>query len=200
MANVPKSEMATARQSELLRRRPRVTQELTIHKPVPLATEPLAPSRVQVRRADVQDAGTVRTLVLELAAHENSVQAVEATTDDWRRMLADPAVLVLLAFVFDTAVGYVSGIRQLNLWSGRDIFAMDDLYVRAEGRDRGIGGQLMAGLAEEVIHDQLVIAWGVLEDNEAGHRFYRRLGASLRTTVVASWSPNRYSQYLDTRA
>ena len=113
-------------------------------------------------------------------------------------MLANPSVLVLLAFVEENPVGYVSGIRQLNLWIGRDIFAMDDLYVRAEARDRGIGGQLMAALAEHVSADQLLITWGVREDNAAGHRFYQRLGATLRTKMVAAWQPHDYTTYLDT--
>jgi ribosomal protein S18 acetylase RimI-like enzyme len=153
---------------------------------------------VQVRRANVADASIVRTMLLELAAHEDTTHAVHATAEDWRRMLADPSVTVLLAFAGDRPIGYVSGIRQLNLWSGRDIFAMDDLYVRAEARDQGIGGQLMAALAEHVAEDQLLITWGVREDNDAGHRFYRRLGATLRTKVVAAWQPGDYTAYLDT--
>jgi len=155
---------------------------------------------VTIRRAGVDDAGTVLALMRELAEHEDSAGAVHCTEDDWRRMLADPAVLVLLASAAGRPVGYVSGIRQPNLWLGRDIFAMDDLYVRGEARDRGVGGHLMASLAEHVGPDRLVITWGAREDNEAGHRFYRRIGASLRTKVVASWTPDQYAAYLDARA
>lgn len=154
------------------------------------------PTPVLVRRAGAADAATVRTLLLELADHEQSAHAVHSSVDDWRRMLADPAVVVLLAEVEGRPVGYVSGVRQLNLWLGRDLFAMDDLYVRAEARDRGIGGRLMAALADHVRDDQLVVTWGVLEDNDAGQRFYRRLGATLRTKTVASWQPRDYEAYL----
>lgn len=153
-----------------------------------------------IRRAGVDDAATVRTLLLELARHENTVDAVHSSLDDWRRMLADPAVVVLIARADTTAVGYVSGVRQVNLWAGRDIFAMDDLYVRAEARDRGVGSQLMAALAEYAASDRLLITWGVREDNEAGHRFYRRLGATLRTKMVAAWQPRDYGSYLAHRA
>lgn len=149
-----------------------------------------------IRRADAADAALVRTLLGELATHEDTADAVRATADDWSRMLADPSVVVLLGFVDDRPVGYVSGIRQLNLWLGGDMFAMDDLYVRAEARDRGVGGRLMAALAEYAAPDGLLITWGVREDNDAGHRFYRRLGARLRTKVVAAWQPSAYGDYL----
>ena len=155
---------------------------------------------VLIRRAGADDAATVRTLLLELATHEDSAHAVAASVEDWTRMLADPSVVVLLAHVGDRPVGYVSGVRQLNLWVGRDILAMDDLYVRADARDRGIGGRLMAALAEHVASDRLLVTWGVKEDNHAGQRFYRRLGATLRTKMVAAWQPDAYLAHLRGRA
>ena len=154
----------------------------------------------RIRRAGVEDAAAVRTMLLELATHEDSVHAVQATVEDWRRMLGDPRVVVLIAYLDDQPVGYVSGIHQLNLWVGDELFAMDDLYVRAEARDRGIGGRLMAALAQHAAERNLLVTWGAREDNDAGHHFYRRLGAALRTKVVASWQPQHYKAYLDTRA
>ncbi|MGN6780412.1 MAG: GNAT family N-acetyltransferase [Marmoricola sp.] len=156
-------------------------------------------NEVTVRRAGVEDAALVRTMLLDLATHENSAHAVHAGVQDWQRMLANPAVVVLIAYLDDQPVGYVSGIHQLNLWIGEEIFAMDDLYVRAGARDRGIGGRLMAALAEHAAERNLLVTWGVREDNDAGHRFYRRLGAALRTKVVASWQPHAYRAYLDAR-
>ncbi|HYF71486.1 MAG TPA: GNAT family N-acetyltransferase [Nocardioides sp.] len=147
---------------------------------------------VRIRRAGAADAALVRTMLLELATHEGTADAVGATVDDWSRMLADTAVVVLIAYAGDRPVGYVSGTRQLNLWIGREIFALDDLYVRPEARNSGIGGSLMAALARQVADERPLITWGVREDNDAGHRFYRRLGARLRTKVVASWQPDAY--------
>lgn len=164
------------------------------------ATEIPERTAVTVRRADVHDAVTVHTMLVELAEHENTASAVHSTVADWRRMLANPTVVVLVAFAGAEPVGYVSGVRTLNLWVGGDSFTLDDLYVRAGARDHGVGGRLMAALAAHVADDQLLITWGVREDNDAGHRFYRRLGASLRTKVVAAWRPADYTQYLATRS
>ena len=167
-----------------------------MNQPATLVPEHTA---VTVRRAEVHDAAAVHTMLVELAEHENTAYAVHATMQDWQQMLANPAVVVLVAFAGAEPVGYVSGVRTLNLWVGGDSFALDDLYVRASARDRGVGGQLMAALAAHVTDDQLLITWGVREDNDAGHRFYRRLGATLRTKVVAAWRPTDYTHYLATR-
>jgi ribosomal protein S18 acetylase RimI-like enzyme len=168
-----------------------------------MSTQPIIDTGVRIRRAGVDDAETVRTMLLELATHEHTAHAVNADVEDWRRMLAEPAVVVLLAYADNQPVGYVSGTRQLNLWLGRDLFALDDLYVRAGARDCGIGGRLMAALAEHVTDERAgdppLITWGVRENNDAGHRFYRRLGARLRTKVVAAWSPAAYTDYLNSR-
>lgn len=172
------------------------TQPLTTQ---PMTTQPMTSTTAHIRRAGIQDAATVRELLLELAEHEHTAHAVHASVDDWTRMLADPAVVVLIAHVDDRPVGYVSGVRQLNLWVGHDILAMDDLYVRPGARDRGIGGELMAALADYARRDELLVTWGVREDNDAGHRFYRRLGATLRTKMVASWQPAAYATYLKER-
>jgi GNAT superfamily N-acetyltransferase len=157
-------------------------------------------SDITIRRASVADAPTVQLLLLELADHEHSAHAVRVDVDGWRRMLALPEVVVLLAFLAGEPAGYVSGMRQLHLWQGRTILAMDDLYVRAAARNRGIGGQLMAALAKEVLDERLPIRWGVEVDNLDGHRFYERLGATLRTKIVAAWQPHDYAAYLAERA
>lgn len=151
---------------------------------------------VVVRRATVADAVVVRTLLVELATHEDAAHAVLCDTDDWARMLADPAVVVLLAIADGLPSGYVSATRQLNLWQGKDILAMDDLYVRPQARDNGVGGRLMAALAAHAAPERLLVTWGVREDNSAGQRFYARLGATLRTKMVAGWRPEAYERYL----
>src|SRR4051794_38767517 len=80
-----------------------------------------AVAQVTVRRAAVEDAALVRTMLIELATHENSADAVRSTVEDWQRMLGNPAVVVLVAYLDDQPVGYVSAIRQLNLWIGDDL-------------------------------------------------------------------------------
>lgn len=83
-------------------------------------------------------------------------------------------------------------MRQLSLWAGGPILALDDLYVRAEARNRAVGRRLMQHLAGIVDGDDLLIRWEMESDNRAAQRFYLRLGARLRTKVIAVWTPEGY--------
>jgi ribosomal protein S18 acetylase RimI-like enzyme len=148
-----------------------------------------AASIVQVRHARTDDAAVVLTMVREIAAHEGNASDVAGTPESWAAMLARPDVVVLLAERDGVPAGYVSAVRTLHLWLGRDIYALDDLYVRDGYRDAGVGRLLMHELARLASAEDLLVRWEVAEQNVAAQRFYRRLGASLRTKVVAAWSP-----------
>ncbi len=148
-----------------------------------------AASIVDVRRAGPDDAATVLTMVREIAAHEGDASAASGTPESWAAMLARPEVVVLIAERDGVPVGYVSAVRRLHLWLGRDILGLDDLFVRDGYRDAGVGRLLMTELAALAAPEQLAIRWEVGEDNVAAQRFYRRLGATLRRKVVAFWQP-----------
>jgi GNAT superfamily N-acetyltransferase len=143
---------------------------------------------VVVRRATPEDASLVHALLCELAAHEGAAADVHVEVEDWPRLLADPGVVVLVALDGADGVGYVSAVRRLSLWRGRDILALDDLYVRLAARGRGVGGRLMAAVAAHAAAERLgVVRWEVEPENHGAHRFYRRLGATLRPKTVAVW-------------
>ncbi|MEV0321628.1 GNAT family N-acetyltransferase [Streptomyces sp. NPDC050658] len=146
---------------------------------------------VRIRRAGPEDAETVLTLVREIAAHQNQSEHVTTTAARWRTALARPDVTVLLAERDGAPLGYVSALRRPHLWGGSDVLALDDLYVRPDSRDAGIGRTLMTALSRTAAPERLTITWGVQPDNEAALRFYDRLGATLRTKVVASWPRDR---------
>ena len=155
-------------------------------------TEPIAAT--DIRRARPEDAATIMEMVCEIAAHEGQLQHLSVTAQRWEQMLARPDVIVLIAWRGGAAAGYVSSIRRIHLWSDRDVLALDDLYVREQARDGGVGRALMVALAAGyAAPDQLTVTWGVESDNEAAQRFYRRLGATLRDKVLAGWSPAAYA-------
>lgn len=145
---------------------------------------------VVVREATPDDAETVHALVTEIAAHQAQSDSVTVTATQWAGNLGQPDITVLLAEIERQPVGYVSAVRRLHLWSGGDIVALDDLYVRPGYRDAGVGRQLMTELAGR--SEGLTITWGVQPDNDAAIRFYRRLGATLRAKVVCAWPPGQH--------
>ncbi|MGK5114975.1 MULTISPECIES: N-acetyltransferase family protein [unclassified Geodermatophilus] len=158
---------------------------------LPLTDRPRAP--ITVRRASPADAGDVAAMVGEIAAHEDQTAHVHVDVEQWRTLLARPEVTVLLAERGRAPVGYVSAVRQLHLWSGGDVLALDDLYVRPGHRDAGVGRALMAALAAVAAPEQMLIRWGMEVENVDAQRFYRRLGATLRHKVTAAWTPAAYA-------
>jgi ribosomal protein S18 acetylase RimI-like enzyme len=149
---------------------------------------------VTIRRATAADAADVATMVAEIAAHEDQSGHVHVDVEQWRALLGRPEVIVLLAERGGQAVGYVSALRQLHLWTGGDVLNLDDLYVRPGQRDGGIGQRLMAALAGLAAPEQLLIRWGMEVDNVDAQRFYRRLGATLRPKVLAAWTSSAYAE------
>jgi ribosomal protein S18 acetylase RimI-like enzyme len=155
---------------------------------------------VTVRRATPADAEAVQLLLLELADHEGSGQHVHVDVSSWRELLAEPDVVVLLAEQADGPVGYVSAVRQLSLWQGRHLLAVDDLYVRAGHRDRGVGEALMHGIADTAAADgRPMVRWELDRDNDGARRFYLRLGATVCDKGIAVWAPHDYMAVLTPR-
>lgn len=155
---------------------------------------------VEIREASLADAAVLDEMVRELAAHENSLEHVYVDAGRWRHLLARPDVTVLIAESDGAAIGFTSTVRRLHLWSGGDLLALDDLYVRPEHRDKGVGGALMSAVARLAARDDISVIWGVRLDNHSGQRFYARLGATLNTKMTASWTPDRYRRHLATTA
>ncbi|MEV5963112.1 GNAT family N-acetyltransferase [Kribbella sp. NPDC051952] len=150
----------------------------------------------EIRRAGAADAETVLTMLGELAAYQGQRAYVTATVAHWQDFLSRDDVIVLIASVDGEVAGYVSSLRRPYLWVGGDQLALDDLYVREPFRDAGVGRELMLGLARLALPDRLIITWGLRLENEAGYRFYARLGANLVTKTAATWSPKAYEPHL----
>lgn len=151
---------------------------------------------VQIRQATTADAGVLNDMVRELADHEGDLDHVRVDAEAWQTLLARPDVRVLIAEDSSGAIGFTSTVRRIHLWTGGDLLALDDLYVRPDHRDKGVGGQLMTAVARLAAEEDLLVQWGVRLDNHAGQRFYARLGATLNTKMTASWAPAQYRRHL----
>lgn len=150
----------------------------------------------EIRRAVPADAETVLTMLQELAGYQDQLQYVTASVADWKGFLSRSDVIVLIASVDGKVAGYVSSLRRAYLWVGGDQLALDDLYVREQFRDAGVGRALMLELARHALPDRLPIGWGLRLENTAGYRFYERLGATLTTKTAAGWSPESYEKLI----
>lgn len=146
-----------------------------------------AGASVTVRRAEPKDAPLVAAMVREIAEHEGQSEHVHVDDRDWSALLARPDVTVLLAEAGDHVAGYVSAVRQLHLWSSRDLLALDDLFVRPAHRDAGIGRRLMEELA------------GVVGPERVLMRSCCRLGATLVRRSSRPGDPGASSAHRERR-
>ena len=77
-------------------------------------------------------------------------------------------------------VGYNTDIAAPELW-------MHDLFVLPAWRSRGVGHALVTAVAREAVRrGYRCVEWGVRGTNRRAIRFYRRLGARLGHTRIAS--------------
>ncbi|MET9242972.1 GNAT family N-acetyltransferase [Nonomuraea sp. NPDC003709] len=140
---------------------------------------------VSIRRATADDAATVHGLLRELAEHQNQGAAITVSVDRMEELLRRPEITYLIAERDGRAIGYVSWLERVSLWSGGDYLALDDLYVRAGERGHGVGERLMRAVS--AASDGKVIRWEVAETNVAAQRFYQRIGAGLVSKKICRW-------------
>ncbi|MFG6192160.1 GNAT family N-acetyltransferase [Nonomuraea sp. JJY05] len=140
---------------------------------------------VSIRRATAGDAATVLGLMRELAEHQNQGAAITVSVDRMEELLRRPEVVYLIAEREGRAIGYVSWLQRVSLWSGGDYLALDDLYVCAGERGHGVGERLMRAVS--AASDGKVIRWEVAETNVSAQRFYQRIGAGLVSKKICRW-------------
>jgi GNAT superfamily N-acetyltransferase len=142
-----------------------------------------------IRPATADDVPLILQLVRDLAAFENLTHEVEATGEKLRSALfpsdGRPTAECLLAFTDDNApAGFAVYFTNYSTFLAKPGLYLEDLFVRPEFRQRGIGKALLlhvARLANQRGCGRM--EWTVLDWNESAQAFYKKLGA----TVLPDW-------------
>lgn len=105
-----------------------------------------------------------------------------------------PAVYCLVAEADPSDERRLAGMAlwflNFSTWRGVHGIYLEDLFVRAEYRGRGIGKSLLAELARIAVeHGYQRLEWWVLDWNEPALRFYRSIGAE----PMSEWTVQRVS-------
>ncbi|HUO82126.1 MAG TPA: GNAT family N-acetyltransferase [Gammaproteobacteria bacterium] len=135
---------------------------------------------IDIRPAVVADVPLIHAFICELADFERLRHEVVATETQLRETLFGdtPRAEVLIATLAGEPAGFALYFHNYSTFLGRPGLYLEDLYVREQARDRGIGRRLLARLA--LIARQRGcrrLEWWVLDWNEPAIRFYKRLGA-----------------------
>ncbi len=133
-----------------------------------------------VREATEADVETLFELIVELAVYEKLREDVSGDAETLRRSLfVERTAEALIAEVEGEAAGYAILCGSFSTFECRGGIWIEDIYVRPEAREAGIGRALferIAGLARERGFPR--VEWAALEWNELALGFYDRLGAT----------------------
>jgi GNAT superfamily N-acetyltransferase len=135
-----------------------------------------------INPATISDVPTLLTLIRELAACEQLAHRLEVTPGSLRAALFGerPVAGALLARVDDFPAGFAVYYHTFSTFVGQPGIFLDDIYVRPEFRNHGIGRALLESIAGiGVEFGGRPFEWIALRWNENAFRFYRRLGASV---------------------
>ena len=144
---------------------------------------------ITIRLAGRDDAGTILSLIRELAVFEEMLHEVEATEEDILKTgFGDrPYFECLLAELDGEAVGFALFFHNYSTFAGKPGLYLEDLFVRESHRKLGIGRMLMQRLARIAVErDCARFELWVLNWNPA-REFYHRIGMR----HMEEWLPYR---------
>ncbi|MBX9700408.1 MAG: GNAT family N-acetyltransferase [Acetobacteraceae bacterium] len=136
-----------------------------------------------LRDATPADVPLVHRFVRALAEYERLLHEVEATEDDFRRLLFGdpPRAWALVAEWGDEPVGFALWYYSVSTFLGRASLYVEDVFVEPAHRNRGIGRLIFAELARRAVAEGCGrMEWSVLDWNAPSIAFYRSIGARPR--------------------
>jgi GNAT superfamily N-acetyltransferase len=142
---------------------------------------PAPPDRVTVRDARRADAELIFSLILELAEYEQGRDQVVGSAGLLEAALfgPHPSAEALIAEVESEPVAFALFYRTFSTWECQAGIWLEDLYVPPEHRRLGIGGLLLARLAQITIERGFArLEWAVLDWTTPALSFYEKLGAA----------------------
>ena len=142
---------------------------------------------LRIRPAILHDAPLLCIMIRELAEFEHELDLVTIQEGDLERdgFGENPRFRALIAESDEQAAGYALFWPYYSTWVGRGLF-LEDLFVRASFRGRGIGRALLAAVARIAVEEHCYgIHWEVLDWNQKAIEMYKALGAEFRD----QWRP-----------
>ena len=130
--------------------------------------------------ATADDVPIILSLIKALAEYERLADRVHASEADLRDALfgARPAAEVIIAYADDEPVGFALYFQSFSTFVGRPGLYLEDLFVKPEWRNQGLGRKLLARLARTAVERNYGrMEWSVLNWNEMALRVYRAAGA-----------------------
>ena len=136
--------------------------------------------KITIRSTTADDVPVILQFIRELALYERLEHEVVATEEVLRRELFGRRAHaeVIFACLANVPVGFALFFHNFSTFLGLPGIYLEDLFVQAHVRGRGIGRSLLSWLAAAAVERGCGrLEWAVLDWNEPSIRFYRNLGA-----------------------
>jgi GNAT superfamily N-acetyltransferase len=135
---------------------------------------------VSIRPATIDDVPLLHTMICELAAYERLAHEASVTEEGLARdgFGDHPKFQAVIAEWERQSVGYALFFEFYSTFQGRAGLFLDDIFVRPEFRNRGIGKALLDHVAGVAWRGKyFCMRWEVLDWNTLAIEFYKNLGA-----------------------
>ena len=137
-------------------------------------------SSFKIRPANANDAGTIISLIKELADYERLSHEVVATADDIHDSLfgQHPFAEALIGEYEGVPISFALFFYNFSTFLGKPGIYLEDLYVKPDYRSNGFGRRMLAHIARLAIErDCGRFEWSVLDWNTPAIRTYDKLRA-----------------------
>jgi GNAT superfamily N-acetyltransferase len=139
-----------------------------------------------IREAAASDAALIVEMIRELADFERELDQVDITPDDLVRdgFGENPSFHAFVAEWDGEPAAYILYFFTYSTWAGRPSLFIEDLFVRAGFRGKGIGTALLKRMAAIACERKCYgMRWEVLNWNSAAIDFYHALGAKVQSQL-----------------
>jgi GNAT superfamily N-acetyltransferase len=147
---------------------------------------------VQIRSARPGDEAEIVAMIRELAEFEHAIDECTVTESQINRALFDgaPTAFCHIAEVDGAPAAVAVWFRNFSTWDGVAGIHLEDLYVRAEFRRRGLAHAMLATLARECADNGYSrLSWAVLDWNVNAIALYDNIGGK----QMSEWITYRVS-------
>jgi len=136
---------------------------------------------INIREAQVEDAGIILECIKGLAVHVNQLDMVTATEQDIRKSVFAPGTHVKV-FVAENEEKKICGFtlifKSFSTFKAIANYHIEDLFVFTEYRKLGIGAKLMNHIKDFAESEGAkIVDWYVNNRNLSAMDFYDRIGA-----------------------
>lgn len=142
--------------------------------------------KATLRAAERRDLPVIVAMIGELAVFEKLEHQLEVDVERLEpHLFGDrPAAECVVAELDGEVVAFALFFTNFSTFLAKPGLYLEDLFVRAAYRSRGVGRQLLSHLAAKAVERGYGrFEWSVLDWNENAIQFYQRMGAN----VMPDW-------------